>query len=50
LKKGVKHIKLLLEKGKEYEKRKEELSKAKETATDPELTQKPKINYTATSA
>lgn len=36
--KGIKRISLLLEKGKEYEKRKLELKLKKEQTADPELT------------
>lgn len=48
--KGIKRISLLLEKGKEYEKRKLELKLKKEQTADPELTTQPQINYTAATA
>jgi hypothetical protein len=48
--KGIKRISLLLEKGKEYERRKLELKLKKEQAQDPELTSQPQINYTAATA
>ena len=42
--KGVKRIKLILEKGKQYEARKHQMVQAKDMKADPECTFKPKIN------
>ncbi len=46
LKSSIKRIELILEKGKEYAKKKQELSQTKQDQLDPELTLQPMISYT----
>ena len=49
-KKGVKRINLILEKGKESERRKLEMTMLKQLEEDPQVYEKPKIHYTPQSA
>lgn len=46
LKGSIKRIELILEKGKEYQQKKESLFQTKQKQPDPELTLRPKISYT----